>query len=87
MRALGSDTSGAICDHMENALVPSVEDVETRTKHITMLDQDRDLLGKLRAASLSTIAELTWTAAGMTLLDPYRETITMCHASPEIALA
>jgi glycosyltransferase involved in cell wall biosynthesis len=84
---LVSDAAGAICNHMENALVHRAGDVEVLTKHITLLDQDRELLRKLRAASLSTITELTWTAAGVKLIDAYRETITMCHATPEMVSA
>jgi len=49
-----SDTAGAVCGHMENALVHCAGDVESLTKHVTMLDQDRELLGKLRAGFLST---------------------------------
>jgi glycosyltransferase involved in cell wall biosynthesis len=84
---LVSDAAGAICRHMENALVHRVGDVEALTKHIAMLDQDRELLSKLRTASLSTIGELTWTAAGVKLLDAYRETLAAYHASPEMAFA
>ena len=70
-----SEAAGAICRHMENALVHRVGDVATLAKHITMLHEDRAFLERLRAASLATVAELTWTAAGRMLLDAYRETI------------
>jgi hypothetical protein len=60
---------------MENALVHPVGDVEMLTQHITLLHQDRVLLEKLRAASLSTINEITWTAAGVKLLEAYRKVI------------
>lgn len=72
---LVSDAAGAICKHMENALVHRVGDVEALTRHTTMLEQDRGLLERLRAASLSATGEFTWTAAGAKLLDVYRETI------------
>jgi glycosyltransferase involved in cell wall biosynthesis len=74
---LVSEAAGAICKHMENALVHSVGDVATLTQHITMLHEDRALLEKLRANSLRTINEITWTAAGEVLVDVYRETIEM----------
>jgi len=83
---LVSDAAGAICSHMQNALVHRAGDVEALTGHITMLDRDLDLLARLRAASLQTVAELTWTAAGLKLLEAYRETIAMYHTSPEMAL-
>jgi len=74
---LVSEAAGAVCRHMENALVHRVGDVETLTRQITMLYQDRALLEKLRASSLSTLSELTWTAAGSKLLQAYTETIEM----------
>jgi glycosyltransferase involved in cell wall biosynthesis len=70
-----SEAAGAICRHMENALVHKVGDVSTLSQHITLLHENRAVLERLRAASLATIAELTWTAAGRVLLDVYRETI------------
>jgi glycosyltransferase involved in cell wall biosynthesis len=76
---LVSDAAGATCNHMENALVHRAGDVAALAQHLTMLDQNRDFLERLRTASLSTIGEITWTAAGRRLLDVYRETIAM-HA-------
>jgi glycosyltransferase involved in cell wall biosynthesis len=72
---LVSEAAGAICQHMENALVHKVGDVAALAQHLAMLHEDRDLLEKLRAASLATISELTWDTAGVKLLDVYRETI------------
>ena len=77
---LVSEAAGAICRHMENALVHRVGDVAALTQHFTMLHEDRALLGKLRAASLATVSELTWETAGVTLLDVYRETIAAHRA-------
>jgi hypothetical protein len=78
---LVSDAAGAICRHMENALVHRVGDVSALTGHINMLHQDRAWLARLRSASLSTASGITWTAAGKTLLDVYRETIQMYTTS------
>ncbi|MBZ5539511.1 MAG: glycosyltransferase family 4 protein [Acidobacteriia bacterium] len=72
---LVSQAAGAICKHMENALVHRVGDVEALTQHITALYENRALLEKLRVASLSTVHEITWSAAGMKLLQVYREVI------------
>jgi glycosyltransferase involved in cell wall biosynthesis len=72
---LVSEAAGAICQHMENALVHRVGDVEALTQHLTMLHKDRVLLGRLRAASLRTIPQLTWRSAGAKLFDVYRDTI------------
>jgi len=67
-----SDAAGAICKHMENALVHHVGDVKALTEHITMLHDNPDFLEKLRAESIRTANELTWTAAGEKLLETYR---------------
>jgi glycosyltransferase involved in cell wall biosynthesis len=77
---LVSENTGATCRHMENALVHSVGDVAALTQHLTMLHEDRALLQRLRAASLATASELTWGAAGVKLLDVYRETIAAYRA-------
>jgi glycosyltransferase involved in cell wall biosynthesis len=72
---LVSEATGAICRHMENALVHDVGNVAELTQQITLLNDDRALLERLRTASLATVSELTWTTAGRVLLDDYRETI------------
>jgi len=72
---LVSEAAGAICEHMENALVHRVGDVSTLTQHINLLQEDRKLLQRLRADSLRRVPEITWNAAGARLLEAYRETI------------
>jgi glycosyltransferase involved in cell wall biosynthesis len=72
---LVSEAAGAICKHMENALVHRVGDVKTLAEHITMLHEDRSVLERLREASLSSVEEITWKSAGMRLLDVYREVV------------
>ncbi len=81
-----SEAAGAICEHMENALVHRVGDVDTLTRHITMLHEDRALLARLRATSLKTVPEITWTAAGARLLDVYEQTIAAHKAAPASGL-
>jgi glycosyltransferase involved in cell wall biosynthesis len=75
-----SEAAGAICQHMENALVHRVGDVPALVRHITMLHEDRALLERLRASSLANVSEITWTAAGAKLLGVYRETIAAHRA-------
>jgi glycosyltransferase involved in cell wall biosynthesis len=72
---LVSDACTDLCRHMENALVHHVADVKTLAEHITLLHQDRGLLKKLREASLRAVPGITWTAAGVKLLQTYREVI------------
>ena len=79
---LVSDASGAVCQHMENALVHSVGDVNTLADHFTLMDQDRALLKRLRASSLSTAHELTWSAAGVKMLQAYREILAETKTGP-----
>jgi glycosyltransferase involved in cell wall biosynthesis len=77
---LVSEAAGAICRHMENALVHPVGDVSALAQHITLLHEDRAVLERLRAASLATVSELTWSAAGRMLLEAYRDTIAAHRA-------
>jgi glycosyltransferase involved in cell wall biosynthesis len=72
---LVSEAAGAICRHLEDALVHRVGDVDTLAQHLTLVYEDRALLEKLRAASLSTVHEITWKAAGLKLLNAYRDVI------------
>lgn len=72
---LVSEAAGAICKHMENALVHRTGDVEALTSHFNMLDQDRALLERLRTVSLDTIQHITWSAAGEQLLHVYQRVV------------
>lgn len=72
---LVSDVCRGVCDHMQNSLVHCVSDVDTLTRHITLMHEDRTLLQRLRSAGLNLRADLTWNAAGVRLLEVYRETI------------
>jgi glycosyltransferase involved in cell wall biosynthesis len=72
---LVSDSAGSPSKHMEDALIHPVGNIEVLEKHITMLDQDRGFLKKLRAASLRGISDITWNAAGIRLLQVYRDVI------------
>lgn len=72
---LVSNASGAVCHDPENALVHPVGDVRSLTRHLNLLNEDRDLLKRMRAASLATVGEITWEAAGVRLLQVYQETM------------
>jgi glycosyltransferase involved in cell wall biosynthesis len=72
---LASEACTEICKHMVTGLMHRVGDVAAITQHITMLHEDRALLERLRRASLAAVPEITWKAAGVKLLDVYRETI------------
>lgn len=70
---LVSDASGAICQHEVNALVHPAGDVGMLTEHINRLHRNRPLLDRLRNASVATLDELTWGAAGRRLVQAYRQ--------------
>ena len=72
---LVSEACTDLCRHMENALVHPVGDVASLAKHITLLEEDRSLLEKLRASGLRLAPEITWKAAGRRLLEAYRRVI------------
>jgi glycosyltransferase involved in cell wall biosynthesis len=70
-----SDACTEICMHMHNGLVHHVGDVPALADQFSMLDNDRDLLGRLRDEALSGASRHTWDAAGERLLQVYRETV------------
>ena len=72
---LASEACTEICNHMQTGLMHRVGDVEALTQHIALLHEDRALLERFRAASLKASPEFTWAAAGVKLLDAYRETL------------
>ncbi len=72
---LVSEACTDLCKHMENSLVHPIGDVTALTEHITVLDRNRALLARLRAACLEFAPQCTWTAAGARLLEVYREVI------------
>ncbi len=70
-----SEACTDLCQHMKNAMVHRIGDVEALTEHLSMLDRDRGLLEKLRNGGLKTAPSITWNAAGNRLLDVYRNVI------------
>jgi glycosyltransferase involved in cell wall biosynthesis len=72
---LVSDAAGALCTHMENALVHRAGDVQTLARQIAALHEDRSLLITLRARSLATTSQITWKAAGSRLFRVYEDVI------------
>ncbi len=72
---LASEACTEICKHNETGFMHKVGDVEALTQQITLLHEDRALLQRFRAASLKASPGFTWAAAGVKLLDAYRETL------------
>jgi glycosyltransferase involved in cell wall biosynthesis len=67
-----SEVCAGVCEHMENALVHAVGDVNAIAEHITLLDENPAILKRLRAAGLRRVPEITWSAAGKKLLSAYQ---------------
>jgi glycosyltransferase involved in cell wall biosynthesis len=72
---LVSDACTDTCQHMSNALVHPVANVAALTEQISMLDQDRGLLARLRTEAISSSRWLTWDAAGERLLAAYNKAL------------
>jgi glycosyltransferase involved in cell wall biosynthesis len=63
------------CEHMRNGLVHPVGNVDALAKHISMVDENRDLLRRLRTECLKTASQVTWRAAGVRLLEVYNDIV------------
>jgi glycosyltransferase involved in cell wall biosynthesis len=72
---LVSDACTDLCVHMENSLVHRVADVPMLTEHLRMLDQDRELLKRLKQGALASAPSCTWDQAGVVLLEAYRQAL------------
>jgi glycosyltransferase involved in cell wall biosynthesis len=84
---LVSDACTDECRHMENALVHHVGDVDAIERQITMLHEDRELLARLREGCLRSAPSLTWTAAGVRLVEAYREVLSRAGSAPSAVAA
>lgn len=73
---LVSDACTDLCLNRVNSMVHSVGDIASLTQQITLVHEDRVFLEKLRAAGLRFAPEITWTAAGVKLLEQYRNVVS-----------
>lgn len=71
-----SEACTDLCKHMDNALIHPVGGASALSQHITLLHEDRRLLQKLRTAGLLLAPNITWHAAGVTLLKLYEEIVS-----------
>jgi glycosyltransferase involved in cell wall biosynthesis len=78
---LVSEAAGARCTHMAQGLIHAIGDVATLTKHLRMLDEDRSLLGNLRAGAEKHATELTWRAAAEELQRIYAEAVDTARSA------
>lgn len=73
---LTSNACTEMCQHMQNALVHNIGDVETLRQHITRTYQQPELLASLRAGALRSRADWTWEKAGTALLSAYQKAMS-----------
>ena len=78
---LVSDACTDLCMHMENALVHHVGDVAALTEHISLLHGKPELLQTLRSNGLKLAPNITWTAAGVKLVEAYAQAVDAYRAS------
>jgi glycosyltransferase involved in cell wall biosynthesis len=72
---LVSDACTELCRHGVNALVHMVGAVDQLTAHIDRLNQDRALLASLRSQGVAERDNISWTAAGRSLVTCYRNVV------------
>lgn len=72
---VASEATGARAVHGEHGLFHAPGDVETLTEHIRALDSDRDLLERLRLASIENSRQLTWLDAARALRGAYERAL------------
>ena len=72
---LASNACTEMCQHMENALVHNVGDLDAIRQHITMLYENPELLAKLRAGALRSRKDWTWEKAGQSLSAAYQNAV------------
>lgn len=72
---LVSEACTDICQHEKNAMVHKIGDVLMLTQHITRLYEDPALLARLRCECAKVAPQITWSAAGVRLLQIYREIV------------
>ena len=73
---LVSEACTDLCQHMINALVHRIGDVEALQKHITMLYEDRTLLERLQNEAIKKAPEISWGSAGIKLHEVYKNILS-----------
>ncbi|HVN94211.1 MAG TPA: glycosyltransferase family 4 protein [Terracidiphilus sp.] len=73
---LASTACTEMCQHMDNALIHRVGDVQTLHQQICDLYRDPQLLARLRAGSLKSRGDWTWERAGAVLAKAYEHAVS-----------
>jgi len=69
---LVSEACTELCKHHENALVHKIGDINSLSKQITLLYQNSELLTRLRNSGIENRPNISWDAAGESLLNAYK---------------
>lgn len=77
---LVSDACTELCRPGENSMVHAVGDVAALSEQLTQLDQDRDLLARMRKAAITATSSFTWKAAGISLVQAYQRIVAASDA-------
>jgi glycosyltransferase involved in cell wall biosynthesis len=77
---LVSDACDEACKHGINGLVHRVGDVAELSRQMSLLDADRELLERLRAASTAGLSDITWAGAARTLVAAYHAAVAAAPA-------
>jgi hypothetical protein len=72
---------------MHNALVHPIGDVETLTRHLTVLYEDRVLLQKLRDTCIRERLKFTWAAAGRKLAEAYQAAVAKSGSPAPLSIS
>lgn len=72
-----SEACTDVCVNQVHGFTHRVGDVAALTAHINRLNQNRPLLAQMRAACLKTLPTYTWSAAGVSLLEAYRQVLAV----------
>lgn len=72
---LASEACTEICRDMETGLVHRIGEVQELSDQITMLHEDRCLLGRLRQNAIRERSNYTWKAAGIRLAAAYTQAL------------
>jgi glycosyltransferase involved in cell wall biosynthesis len=59
----------------DNALIHEIGDVDTLTRHLTLLHEEPELLARMRAACIEVAPRFTWPSAGRRLLGAYERAV------------
>lgn len=83
---LVSEACTEVCAARDAGLVHAIGDVDTLSRQITMLAEDRSRLAAMRERCLTVAGDYTWSQAGMRLLGAYEEALNRALSRSDTAV-